>query len=138
MKTESQNLRKQMRNFSQKGQLDLAIKSAQQILKDEPNDVRMMLSLGDLYFRRGEFPSSFRTYLQAADFYTEQGSYFKALAIYKEVIRLDTTSDGCMGPAAIEAKKKLPPIYKQIGLDSDAVAIEKELQQLLTKQENSS
>src|SRR5262249_36063354 len=99
--------------FVEKGQLDKAIKEYSKIVEEDPKDVRVWLKLGDLYAKKGAKQEATDTYLRVAQFYGEQGFYLKAVAVYKQVLKLDTR--------LVEVNIKLAEVYRQLGLLSDAM-----------------
>jgi tetratricopeptide (TPR) repeat protein len=97
----------------EKGQLDKAIKEYLKIVEEDAKDVRVWLKLGDLYAKKNAKQDATDTYLKVAQFYGDQGFYLKAVAVYKQVLKLD--------PRLIEVNIKLAEVYRQLGLLSDAM-----------------
>jgi len=98
--------------FLQKGQVDKAIKEFQLLVEDDPKDVRTLLKIGDLQTRNGDNAAATATYGKVADFYSEQGFFLKAVAVYKQILKID--------PTLININTKLAELYHQLGLLSDA------------------
>jgi pilus assembly protein FimV len=101
------------RRYVDKGQIDKAIKEYLRVVKEDPQDVRVWLKIGDLYAKKGAKGEAIDTYLKVAKFYGEQGFYLKAVAVYKQILKLD--------PRLIEVNLKLAELYRQLGLMSDAM-----------------
>lgn len=101
------------RRFADKGQLDKAIKEYLRVVQDDPHDVRVWLKVGDLYVKRGSKREATETYLRVAQFYSEQGFFLKAVAVYKQILKLN--------PRLVEVNLKLAELYRQLGLMSDAM-----------------
>lgn len=101
------------RKARDKGQVDKAIKEYLKIVREDPKDVRVWLKIGDLYAKKGAKPEATETYLKVAKFYSEQGFYLKAVAVYKQILKLD--------PRLVEVNLKLAELYRQLGLLSDAM-----------------
>ena len=99
--------------FVDKGQTDKAIKEYLKIVEEDPRDVRIWLKIGDLYARKGSKADATQTYQRVAEFYGEQGFYLKAVAVYKQILKLD--------PRLIEINLKLADVYRKLGLLSDAI-----------------
>ncbi|MBI5526585.1 MAG: tetratricopeptide repeat protein [Deltaproteobacteria bacterium] len=100
--------------FIQKGQLDKALKEYQKVLDVEPNDVRVLLRVAELYARKGDSRSAVDTYMKVAEQYTTQGFFLKAVAVYKNILKIDE--------GRLEAYDKLAELYMQLGLSNDAMA----------------
>ena len=101
------------RKFVEKGQVDRAIKEYLRVVGEDPKDVRVWLKIGDLYAKKGAKQDATETYLKVAKFYSEQGFYLKAVAVYKQILKLD--------PRLVEVNLKLAELYRQLGLLSDAM-----------------
>lgn len=101
------------RKAAAKGQYDKAIKEYLKLVKDSPSDTRTWMKIGDLYSKKGATEKAVETYTRVATDYTEQGFYLKAIAVYKQVIKVD--------PSLIEINLKLAELYRQLGLLSEAM-----------------
>ena len=99
--------------FVQKGQLDKAIREYRKVVDEDPRDVRIWLKIGDLQARRGASSEAVETYSKVAEYYSEQGFYLKAVAVYKQILRLD--------PELVDVNLRLAELYKQLGLLNDAM-----------------
>ncbi len=97
----------------QKGQHDKAIKEYAKIVEEDPRDVRIWLKIGDLYVKKGSTAEAVDTYSKVAEFYSEQGFYLKAVAVYKQFLKIDND--------LVEINLRLAELYKQLGLLSDAM-----------------
>lgn len=101
------------RKYVEKGQVDRAIKEYLRVVQEDPKDVRVWLKIGDLYAKKGAKQDATETYLKVAKFYSEQGFYLKAVAVYKQILKLDAR--------LVEVNLKLAELYRQLGLLSDAM-----------------
>ncbi len=101
------------RKYVEKGQLDKAIKEYLRVVREDPKDVRVWLKIGDLYAKKGARTDAIDTYLKVARFYSEQGFDLKAVAVYKQILKLD--------PRLIEVNLKLAELYRQMGLMKEAM-----------------
>ncbi|MCC6748680.1 MAG: tetratricopeptide repeat protein [Deltaproteobacteria bacterium] len=99
--------------FVQKGQYDRAIREYSKIVEEDPRDVRIWLKIGDLYAKKSSKQEAVDTYIKVAEFYSEQGFYLKAVAVYKQILKLN--------PALVDVNLKLAELYKQLGLLNDAM-----------------
>ncbi len=75
--------------FRGKGQHDAAIEEVQTALEKDPENMRLMHRLGDLCAKAEYIPEAIEAYLRVAESYTEDAHFQKALAVYKQILRLD-------------------------------------------------
>jgi pilus assembly protein FimV len=101
------------RKFVDKGQIDKAVKEYLRIVQEDPKDVRVWLKIGDLYAKKGAKQDATATYEKVARFYHDQGFFLKAVAVYKQILKLD--------PRLVDVILKLAELYRQLGLMSDAM-----------------
>lgn len=97
----------------QQGKLDKAIIELKKIVEHDPTDVRTLLKMGDTYVKLGAKKESIDAYEKAAGIYTEQGFFLKAVAVYKQILRVDASPPGL--------HLKLAELYQQLGLVNDAL-----------------
>ena len=97
----------------QQGKLDKAIIELKRIVEHDPTDVRTLLKMGDTYVKLGAKKESIDAYEKAAAIYTEQGFFLKAVAVYKQILRVDASPPGL--------HLKLAELYQQLGLVNDAL-----------------
>ncbi|RMG14508.1 MAG: tetratricopeptide repeat protein, partial [Deltaproteobacteria bacterium] len=100
--------------YVQKGQLDKAIREYQKVIEADPKDVRTRLKIGDLQAKKGDTAAAVQTYLAVAEAYSQQGFFLKAVAVYKQILKLN--------PNQVDVNLKLAELYHQLGLMSDAMA----------------
>ncbi len=97
----------------EKSQFEKAIKEYLKVVADDDKDVRIWLKIGDLYAKLGKKAEAAETYAKVAQFYSDQGFYLKAVAVYKQILKIE--------PRLVEVNHKLAELYKQLGLLSDAM-----------------
>ena len=97
----------------QQGKLDKAIIELKKIVEHDPTDVRTLLKMGDTYVKLGAKKESVDAYEKAANIYTEQGFFLKAVAVYKQILRVDASPP--------ELHLRLAELYQQLGLVNDAL-----------------
>jgi pilus assembly protein FimV len=98
----------------QKGALDKALKDYQTILEADPRDSNVRLKLGDLQLRRGNNDDAISAYLKVADQFMRDGFDAKAVALYKQVTKIDSKRHDIYVPLA--------DLYQRLGLVSEAMA----------------
>ncbi len=104
----------QAQKHLQRGALDKAIIEYQKLVKDDPQDVRTWLKIGDLYTRTGSTRDAVDTYGRVAETYAQQGFFLKAVAVYKQILKLD--------PQSLDTQLRLAGMYEHLALVSDALA----------------
>ncbi|MCA9580543.1 MAG: tetratricopeptide repeat protein [Myxococcales bacterium] len=100
--------------YLSKGNYDRAIAEFQKVLKEDPKDVRTWLKVGDLFTRKGDRNAATETYKQVAHLYAQQGFYLKAVAVYKQILKID--------PTRIDVMLSLAAMHEQLHLKNDALA----------------
>lgn len=100
--------------FLSKGQYDKAIAEYQKLVTEDPRDVRTLLKIGDLHTRRNKPKDAIEVYQKVAELYAKQGFFLKAVAVYKQILKLD--------PNHIESSQKLAKMYEELALTSDALS----------------
>jgi len=96
-----------------KGQFDKAVVEYQRVLREDPNDVRVLLKVGDLQMRMQSPDAAAETYQRVAVLYEQQGLHQKAIAVYKQILQI--------APARDALHLKLADLYVTLGLSPDAM-----------------
>ncbi|MFQ5465838.1 MAG: tetratricopeptide repeat protein, partial [Thermodesulfobacteriota bacterium] len=100
--------------FIQKGYLDKAIaeyRSAQQL---DSNDVSIRLRLGDLYVKTDRKEEAIKEYTDAAKSNSQRGFYLKAIAVYKQILKLNDSD--------LDVHYRLADLYTKQRLNADAIS----------------
>jgi tetratricopeptide (TPR) repeat protein len=94
------------------GKLDQAIVLFKQVVDDNPRDWNIVKKIGDLYVRLNKMKEAMVEYQKVADFYAKDGFHLKAIAIWKQINKLDAT--------ALEPYVNLAELYGKQGLLMEA------------------
>jgi tetratricopeptide (TPR) repeat protein len=94
------------------GKIAQAIKQYQIILDNDPSDLALLNTVGDLYIRDRNIPEGLRQFNRLAEAYVREGFNVKAIAIYRKISKVD--------PNSIETLVKLADLYQQQGLSREA------------------
>jgi tetratricopeptide (TPR) repeat protein len=94
-----------------KGQFDKAVKEYQRVLEGDPDDVRVLQKLAELYQKMQRKDEAADCFEKVARTYAAQGFYLKAVALYKQVLKV---------VERIDVNVKLAELYQQLGLVGDA------------------
>ena len=94
------------------GKLDQAITLYKQVVDDNPRDWNIVKKIGDLYVRLNKMREAMVEYQKVADFYAKDGFHLKAIAIWKQINKLDAT--------ALEPYVNLAELYGKQGLLMEA------------------
>jgi tetratricopeptide (TPR) repeat protein len=95
-----------------RGKLDQALKEYLRVLEDNPKDISTLNKVGDLYVRLNRPGDSIPYFTRIADFYSKDGFFLKAIAIYKKINKID--------PAQLDVYDRLADLYHKQGLVQDA------------------
>jgi DNA-binding SARP family transcriptional activator len=96
------------------GRADKALKDYQALLEADPRDANVRLKVGDLQLKRGQNDDAIAAYLKVADQFMRGGFDAKAVALYKQVTKID--------PKRIDVQIPLADLYQRLGLTTDAMA----------------
>jgi tetratricopeptide (TPR) repeat protein len=97
----------------QQGRLQNAITEYEKILKNDPKELTVLNTVGDLYARLGNTDKAVECFKSVGDAYASQGFTVKAIAMYKKLSKLKTS---------LETVLRLAELYTQQGLFNDARA----------------
>jgi tetratricopeptide (TPR) repeat protein len=100
--------------FVRSGKIVEAIAEYKKLIEDNPRDMNVINKMGDLCVRAGKTQDAIRYFLRIAEFYSSDGFFLKAIAMYKKVSKLD--------PANMDCYQKLAGLYQQQGLTIEAKA----------------
>ncbi len=98
----------------QQGKLQHAISEYEKIIKQDPKDLTVLNTVGDLYARVGQADRASAYFRKVGDAYAADGFTVKAIAMYKKLSKLN--------PSATDCILKLAELYTQQGLYNDARA----------------
>src|ERR1700691_4482877 len=99
--------------YVQQGKIQNAIAEYDNALKNDPKDLTVANTVGDLYSRIGESYKATDCFMPVGDAYASQGFTVKAIAMYKKISKLKPS---------LESVLKLAELYTQQGLFNDARA----------------
>ncbi len=98
--------------FVQQGKLPNAIAEYEKITKEDPKDLTVLNTIGDLYARLNQNEHAAMYFRKVGDQYAQNGFTVKAIAIYKKLSKLSPNNN--------EIITKLAELYTQQGLFNDA------------------
>src|SRR6201981_1611401 len=79
--------------YVQQGKLQNAIAEYEKILKNDPKDLTVTNTVGDLYARIGENDKATECFKNVGDAYASQGFTVKAIAMYKKLSKLKASME---------------------------------------------
>jgi len=100
--------------YLQKGQLDKALKEYQTLVELDPRDANSRLKLGDVHLRRNDRDAAIEAYKKVAAQFTKDGFDAKAVALYKQIAKIDDKR--------WEIYEPLAELYERLGLTAEALA----------------
>ena len=104
----------QAQKYIQKGLFDKAVSEYQKVMEADPKDIRSRLKLGELYLKVGNKTSAVNEYSAVAASYTSDGFILQAIAVFKQLLKID--------PSISDIYVKLAKLYKKQGLVADGLA----------------
>ncbi|MEO6120261.1 MAG: tetratricopeptide repeat protein, partial [Terriglobales bacterium] len=87
----------------QQGKLQNAIADYEKVVKEDPKDLTVLNTIGDLYSRIGHNDQAVIYFRKVGDAYATQGFTVKAIAMYKKLTKLS--------PGNIDNTQKLAELY---------------------------
>lgn len=99
--------------YAQKGAYDKALKEYAKLLTADPRDTNVRLKIGDLHLKKGDRAKAIEAYSQVAQQFSKGGFDAKAVAIYKQILRVDND--------CLDARVQLGDHFQRMGLASDAL-----------------
>jgi tetratricopeptide (TPR) repeat protein len=99
--------------YLERGSFEKALTEFQGAVKEDPKDTRTWLRMAEVCVRLGQNDKATEVYQKTVDLYVEQGFFQRAVAVYKNIIKLS--------PDFVEARIKLAEVFRQLGLLSDSV-----------------
>lgn len=94
------------------GKVAQAIQEYQAILRADPKDQVVLMTIGDLFARQSNMPQAVEYFERLAQLYLSDGFNSKAIAIYKKISKL--------APNETQPLEKLANLYVQQGILSEA------------------
>jgi len=97
----------------QAGRWDRAIKDLRKITDEDPDDLRTLLKIGNVYERKADIAKAIATYTEVAVAYEEGGFAQKSAAVYKQILELDEDRT--------DVRETLGRLQHLLGLSRDAM-----------------
>jgi len=94
------------------GKIAQAIKIYQEILDNDPSDVSLLNTVGDLYIRDRNIAEGLKQFQKLAEAYVREGFNVKAIAIYRKISKVE--------PNSVDTLLKLAELYQLQGLSREA------------------
>ncbi len=114
MATNKDKLLESAQKNLKKKQIVRAIKDFAKVVEIDPGDVRSRQKLAELYVRTNKNADAFEQYESVAKYFSSNGFYLKAIAIYKQMQRLD--------PGQVSLFNRLAELNEKQGLIGNAMA----------------
>ena len=114
MATNKEKLLESAQKNLKKKQYAKAIKDYAKVVELEPGDIRSRQKLAELYVRTNKSADAYEQYEAVAKYYSSNGFYTKAIAIYKQMQRLD--------PSQVSIYSRLAELNQKQGLIGNAMA----------------
>jgi pentatricopeptide repeat protein len=109
----------------EKGQIVKAIKDYEQIVQLDARDMRHRQKLAELYCRQNMNKEAFASFQAVARSYADAGFYLKAIAVFKQMLKLE--------PDQFDLDERLAELNEKQGLTGNALGEYRSLALLLEK-----
>ncbi len=113
MPTNKKKILKSAERHVAKKQWDKAIAEYEKLSQDDYGETSLYNSIGELYLNKGDIPKAVENFLVAAEYYETREFMPKAIALYRKILRLDSSRT--------EVYSKLAQLYSDQGLIRDAI-----------------
>ncbi|MFY0538377.1 hypothetical protein [Nannocystis pusilla] len=100
--------------FAAKGQHDRAAKEYAAVVEADPSDIRSWLLYADALRQMGDTAGASERFVFVGKHYTEAGEHQKALAVYRQVLQIDS--------GRLDVQSKVAGLYKDLNRIQDAIA----------------
>ncbi len=97
-----------------KGYIDRAIEEYKKASAIDPGDTSIRLRIGELYIKNGMKEEAIKEYTEVAKSNAQKGFYLKAIAVYKQILKIDDS--------IIDVHYKLAELYTRQRLIADAIS----------------
>lgn len=114
MSTKKNKLLENAQKNIQKGQYGRAIEEYEEIIKLDPGDIRHKQKLAELLAKANRKDEAVKSYISLANHYLESVHYLKAIAVYKQIQKLE--------PSNPEFSLTLASLNEKQGLIGNAIA----------------
>jgi len=105
--TRAKALQEAERSVSQR-KFSQAIQQYLEIVEQDPSDVTLLNTIGDLLVREGNLSDALVMFHRLADIYFREGFYVRAIAIYRKIVKFEPYSiDSALRLAELYATQKL-------------------------------
>jgi tetratricopeptide (TPR) repeat protein len=94
------------------GKISQAIRQYLEILENDPSDVALLNTIGDLHIRDRNVSEGLKQFHRLANAYVREGFNVKAIAMYRKISKVD--------PNSVETLLKLAELYQLQGLSREA------------------
>ncbi|MDD3294129.1 MAG: tetratricopeptide repeat protein, partial [Geobacteraceae bacterium] len=114
MTSQKQKFLASAQKYIQKGQFERALKDYEQVVTADPKDVKHRQKLAELLVRCNRREDAIREYETIARYYDDNGFNLKAIAVYKQIQRLN--------PSNIEISLSLAALNEKQGMIGNALS----------------
>lgn len=109
-----ENILDRAQKYIAKGYFDKAAAEYRAAIELDPKDISIRLRLGDLFVKLGNKAEAIKEYMEAAKANAQRGFNLKAIAVFKQVLKLDD--------ANLDVHNRLAELYAKQRLIVDAIS----------------
>lgn len=113
LSAQTKKLKEVVSKLFQKNRYERVLKDLKDLAAQRPEDMRIRIRMAETWFRAKETPKAIHIYQEIAERYEQDNFILKAVAVYKNILKLS--------PLLVEINAKLADLYQKLGLLPDAV-----------------
>ena len=97
----------------QKNRYERVLNDLKDLAIQRPEDMRIRIRMAETWFRAKDIPKAVQIYQEIAERYEQENFILKAVAVYKNILKLN--------PLLVGINVKLADSYQKLGMQADAV-----------------
>lgn len=113
LKPAIQKGRELLARIFQKNRYERILQDYEDLARQRPKDMRIRIKIAEIYFKAKEIEKTIATYQNVADFYVQENFILKAVAMLKNILKLD--------PRRREVNLELADLYVKLEMKNEAV-----------------
>jgi len=126
--THKKKLKEVFSRLFQKNKYEKDLADYMELAETHPKDMRIRLRIAETFVKARNAEKAIETFKQVAEYYEGENFMLKAVAMYKNIIKLN--------PGLVETNLKLAGLYEQLGMPTDVINQYRIVMETYATQEN--